>query len=192
MTAAAFLFALTLVILTPSPAISQERQASPSCADDPSYNKLDFWLGEWEVFDGEQLLGNNRIEKILDGCAVTEHWTDRQGSEGRSLFYLAQVPGEAGQSRWKQVWVTDFAVAPGGTKEKILTEELQGGGLRFQGQITLSEGRTYLDRTTLIPQEDGTVHQRIEISTDGGQRWRPVFDAEYRKKALTSLPVLDP
>lgn len=173
---------LSCILLLPTITLAQKEAKAPACAEDLNYSKLDFWLGAWEVFDGDKKLGDNRIEKILDGCAVMEHWQDTAGTQGKSLFYLAQVSGQGGESHWKQVWITDYAAAPGGTKEKTLVRELGGGGLRFQGQVTLPEGRTYLDRTTLTPEDDGTVRQRVEISTDGGGQWRPVFDAIYRPK----------
>lgn len=67
----------------------------------------------------------------------------------------------------------------GGVKEKRLMERYEDGGVRFQGEIALPDGRTYLDRTTLSPLDGGRVRQHIEISTDGGRSWRTTFDAVY-------------
>ncbi len=88
---------------------SRAQQAGPACGDVPGSSALDFWLGEWEVRVDGEVVGENTIAKILDGCAVTEHWRSRAGGEGRSLFYP-----EPGTGRWKQVWVTGRATAPGG------------------------------------------------------------------------------
>lgn len=150
-------------------------QPAPSCAGTPAFSKLDFWVGQWDVFVGDRQVGENRIDKILDGCAVAEHWTDAEGSEGRSLFYY-----NVATDTWKQVWVTDGATQPGGLKEKTLILELPDGGVRFQGEIPLPDGRSYFDRTTLTPLEDGSVRQLIEISRDG-EVWQATFDAIYRR-----------
>jgi hypothetical protein len=157
--------------------VTPSRPAPPvSCDEDPAFHRLDFWLGNWEVFEGDTLVGTNRIEKLLDGCAILENWTDTSGGQGKSLFYYQRAT-----ATWKQVWVTDQAGRPGGLKEKKLIETLSDGGLRFQGEIPLAKGGHYLDRTTLTPLPGGLVRQVIEISKDDGRNWDKGFDAIYRK-----------
>ena len=60
-----------------------------------------------------------------------------------------------------------------------MVEEFPEGGVRFQGDITMKSGRTYLDRTTLTPLAGGRVQQVIEVSRDGGGTWKITFDAVY-------------
>lgn len=145
------------------------------CKDEAAYHKLDFWLGHWEVFDlhGGSKDGTDSVEKILKGCAIVEIWHDIEGYEGRSLFYYQRAT-----KQWKQVWVTDA----GPMKEKRLIEELQDGGVRFQGEIPHQDGTSHLDRTTLTPLPRHRVHQVIEISSDQGKTWAVTFDAEYRRQ----------
>jgi hypothetical protein len=78
--------------------------------------------------------------------------------------------------------VTDDAGQVGGTKEKHLIARLPDGGVRFQGELPLPDGRLVLDRTTLTPIRPGEVRQLIETSRDGGTTWRAGFDARYRKR----------
>jgi hypothetical protein len=157
-----------------SPAQSAPPKPVP-CDQNPTYHKLDFWLGDWDVFDlksGEKD-GTNRIEKILKGCAIIENWTEAvDGSEGKSLFYVQRATGQ-----WKQVWVEDS----GGMKEKSLQDSFAGKGVRFQGEILHKDGSSHLDRTTLIPLKENRVRQTIEISRDAGKTWEVVYDAEYRR-----------
>lgn len=167
------LLAGLLLVLGATPAATQE-PAAESCGAVPGFSTLDFWVGEWDVLVGEEKVGENTIEKVLDGCAVTERWRAAGGGEGRSLFYY--VPAT---DTWKQVWVTERAAAPGGVKEKTMIERYDDGGVRFRGEIALPDGRTYLDRTTLRPMDGGRVRQHIEVSTDAGQSWRTTFDAVY-------------
>jgi hypothetical protein len=155
-----------------------QNRASPAhpCEQDPAYHKLDFWVGNWDVFDSHDGTkgGTNKIEKILDGCALVENWheLDPQGSDGKSLFYYQKAT-----KQWKQVWVT----AMGPMKEKRLTQELPDGGVRFQGEIPHPDGSSHLDRTTLTPINKDRVRQVIEISRDQGKTWEVTFDAEYRR-----------
>jgi hypothetical protein len=165
--------AAVLLALGARPVTTQQPEP-PACADVPGFSTLDFWVGEWDVFVGDEKVGDNTIEKVLDGCAVTELWRSAGGGVGRSLFYYTPAT-----DAWKQVWVTEQATAPGGVKEKTLIERYDDGGVRFQGVIALPDGRTYLDRTTLTPLGDGRVRQHIEVSTDGAQTWRTTFDAVY-------------
>jgi hypothetical protein len=162
-------------------------QAPPSCAEEPAFSELDFWIGNWDVLVGQKPVGTNRIEKILNGCAVMEHWTDANGSEGKSLFYYHQATGE-----WKQVWVTGNATFPWGVKEKTLVERFDGGGVRFEGEIRLPDGGRYLDRTTLTPLPGGRVRQVIEVSHDGGVNWEGRFDGIYVRIDRPDPPVIDP
>jgi len=177
--------ALSLGLAASTPSLAQQDDAT-RCADVAEYAALDFWVGEWEVYaevemDGKtarQLVGHNHIEKILAGCAVREVWTDTEGREGQSLFYIAPGGG------WKQVWITEQAWRPGGTKEKgwvAMPGSKARSAVRFQGTIPLPEGGRYFDRTTLTAVNNGEVRQVIEVSRDG-ESWRTVFDVVNSEK----------
>ncbi len=47
-----------------------QAQTAGGCAADSAFSLLDFWVGEWDVFTGDQLAGTDRVEKILSGCAL--------------------------------------------------------------------------------------------------------------------------
>ncbi len=136
-----------------------------------AYRRLDFWVGNWKVVTGaeEREVGLNSIVRILGGCAVIENWVSG-GFEGKSLFYYHD-----GEKIWKQVWVTNAQ----SLKEKRLIAELEGGALRFQGELPQADGNRVLDRTTLTPLPEGRVRQVIEQSRDGGETWQVGFDAIY-------------
>jgi len=155
---------------------SADASADTTCAGNPAYQLLDFWLGKWDVYAGDALDGHDVITRMLNGCAVTEEWTDANGTKGFSLFYYLPM-----QQEWHQVWVTDYAAQSGGVKEKKLVARLDDGGVRFQGTIIGPRGNPYLDRTTLTPLPGGEVRQVIEYSRDGGATWNVVYDAVYRR-----------
>lgn len=161
------------LLLCCSIVVAQEPEFE-KCVDLPAYKLLDFWVGEWDVYADEERAGGNKIEKILNGCAVIEHWTAADGGKGKSLFYVDA------DGVWQQVWVTEFSANPGGMKEKTHIETLPNGATRFQGELRHPKIGTYLDRTTLTPLEEGEVSQVIEISRDGGESWQTTFDAVYR------------
>ena len=155
-------------------AVRLPAQANP--ASPPEAHQLDFWVGEWEVYDNtsHQLDGHNRIEMVLKSAAIIEHWSDANGSMGKSWFYFYRP-----EKRWKQVWVTDN----GGVKEKAQVADAPAGSIRFRGEIPLRDGHKLLDQTTLTPLPDGRGRQVIEQSRDGGVTWQTVYDAYYTRKA---------
>lgn len=165
-----FAAAIVAVLIHVGPAAAQ---IGP-CTEDPVYSALDFWVGDWTVWVGEQQVGANRIVKVQGSCAIEEHWSDARGGTGQSLFYYIPWTEE-----WKQVWVTPGARGTGGVKEKRQIDA-PAGAVRFQGTVVAADGTGYLDRTTLTPLDGGRVRQHIEISADGGTTWRTTFDAIYR------------
>lgn len=171
------------LLLALAPPLAAQGTTPPGCQADSAAHALDFWVGNWTVQVGGEHAGTNRIDAILGGCAITELWRDAGGGEGHSLFYYLPA-----QKEWRQVWVTPAALRPGGVKEKRQVE-FGGPGIRFQGTIALPDGRSYLDRTTLTPQADGTVRQLIEVSTDSGTTWRPTFDGIYDRIAPAARGV---
>jgi hypothetical protein len=141
----------------------------PDCRSLPEYRLLDFWLGDWDVYEGNQKVGTNKIEPILNFCAVIENWKDLNGGEGKSFFYF-----DLSDKVWKQVWVTDH----GYMKEKTQQPSSVKDEVTFQGEVLNSKGKKVLDRTRLSLQSKG-VRQIIEQSEDAGKTWTVTFDAMY-------------
>jgi hypothetical protein len=157
--------------------LSAYGQQQPQCTADTLYRLMDFWVGEWDVFDDrDTLVGHNVIEKILSDCAVTEHWTGAGGGQGMSLFYIDNDTRE-----WRQVWVTGSARQPWGQKEKRLVHAEPGHLIIFQGSYQY-QGAPLLDRTLLQKRSDTSVLQTIQVSQDGGQNWRTTFTGHYRRR----------
>lgn len=75
----------------PPPAMTSPAPPSSAtvsgCAS-AQHRQFDFWLGEWEVFGkAGKLVGRSRIEAVLGGCALAEHWSSGTGAanDGTSL-----------------------------------------------------------------------------------------------------------
>ena len=135
----------------------------------PQNHDLDFWIGTWKVYVEGKLDGTDVVEKVSGGFGVIEKWKGVEGGTGTSLFYWMPV-----KHQWKQVWVT----AAGVYKEKF--SEPFKGGIRFEGEIFLPDGRTISDRTTLTRLPKGKVRQVIEFSKDG-HTWTVSYDAVYER-----------
>ncbi len=149
---------------------SSPAQRPEPCAA-PEYRQFDFWLGEWVVHNpaGKQV-GTSRIEGILSGCALAEHWTGAGVSRGTSLnFYDAQ------HQRWHQTWI-DNQGAP-----LELDGHLAAGKMVLEGESPSRRqpGKMILNRITGSKLDRDRVQQVWEVSPDGGKTWKIIFDGTY-------------
>jgi hypothetical protein len=144
-------------------------QPQPACGT-PEHRQFDFWIGEWSVTQAGKPAGTNRIERILDGCALLESWTGASGFRGNSLNFY-----DATRKRWHQTW-TDTS----GLGLAIDGEFAQGRMVLAGTRLDPQTQRTVHDRITWTPNPDGTVRQLWESSSDG-KTWTTAFDGLYTR-----------
>jgi len=140
----------------------------------PEYRQFDFWVGDWVVTTPQgKTAGTNRIERIINGCVLQEHWSSSNGGDGTSLNMW-----DAASGKWHQVWMD----AGGNLLE--LAGKLEGANMGLTGEHATpgKAGSTTIERVTWTPNPDGTVRQHWESSTDGGATWTDSFDGIYARK----------
>ncbi len=139
------------------------------CSSEKSH-EFDFWIGEWDVTAGGNLAGHNRIEPILDGCAIQETWSGAGGSAGSSFnFYNPQI------EKWQQFWIWRNGTT------LYLTGDYVDGKMVLSGDSMNRNGQTVANRVTWFNNGNGTVRQLWETSTDAGETWSIAFDGLYKK-----------
>ncbi|HUL78342.1 MAG TPA: hypothetical protein VL691_13855 [Vicinamibacteria bacterium] len=156
----------------PSPAAPTSPPAAPpaACAA-PEHRAFDFWAGSWSVTAGGRQAGRNRIERVLSGCALQEHWSGARGNLGTSLNWW-----DPGDRRWHQLWLDDQGMVlrlAGGTK---------GGAMVMEGELPGKDGKPQRQRITWTPlggADAGKVRQLWEQSDDDGRTWSVAFDGLY-------------
>lgn len=138
-------------------------------------NAFDFWVGEWEVHwygpDSTLVKGSNRIEKILDGKVLQEHFTDpSSGFKGTSIsVYNART------DNWYQSWADNA-----------------GGYFHFKG-ITTAGQRIF---SMTDENEEGVLYRMVfsdigpdslvwtwEGTRDKGSTWKTAWKIYYRRKS---------
>lgn len=155
--------------------VDEMRVAAEPCRDakgHPEYRQLDFWVGEWDVFNpaGVQA-GKSRIEKIVGDCIILENWMGGGGNDGKSFNkWNPQL------ARWEQFWASSA-----------------GETTFFYGHL---EGKNMVYKTDALPQPGGgkaerrltffnvgpnEVRQFSEISTDGGKTYVTEYDFTYKR-----------
>jgi len=146
-----------------------DKNARP-CEYDEKYRQLDFWLGHWAVFNPQgQQVGENTIERHLEGCMIQENWQGRYGSAGKSLnYYDPEI------NAWRQQWVS--------ANGSVINYEghFKDGAMHYAGKNIAKDGTVKLSRMILTPRDDGTVRQLIEQSNNQGKTWNVWFDGIYR------------
>jgi hypothetical protein len=146
--------------------------AQPAACASPEHRQFDFWIGSWDVFETQTGMpaGHSLIERVYDGCALRENWSE-PGFTGGSLNHYGAQDG-----RWRQTW-TDSA---GAWREFV-------GGLQ-DGRMVLvwryaskdAEAGEVQVRMTFTPEPGGEVRQYSDVSSDGGRTWRLRYDYTYR------------
>ncbi|MBT4522625.1 MAG: hypothetical protein HOC23_21720 [Halieaceae bacterium] len=140
------------------------------CANHNAH-QFDFWVGNWEVKDGGgNLVGHNRVERILGGCAISENWQSSSDNRGVSYnFYDALT------NSWHQTWVDDS----GGSL--FLDGGLHNGVMVLAGQRPGKEGGLIEHEISWTLLDDGRVKQHWRASRDGGKSWNDAFVGFYSR-----------
>lgn len=150
------------------------------CRALPEAHQLDFWIGDWDVTPWQApptsnpaVIGTNRIEPILEHCALMENWMGGGAapSGGKSMNFW-----DTNRRAWRQVWVADG----GGSLD--YTGAFVNGAMRFEGWTLAPNGGRVLQKLTFFPISRDTVRQLFETSADSGKTWQPGFDGRYVRK----------
>lgn len=155
---------LLALALLPLP-LSAQRAAR--CQEAP-FAQFDFWLGDWTVTNPDgSTAGRNRVEAIMDGCAIRESWASEQ-VRGTSIS-IYHAPDEA----WVQTWVDNRGVL------LLLRGGWDGERMVLSGERRGGDGRVRHLRITWAPTDGGGLVQRQEVSEDGGETWSVAFEGTY-------------
>jgi hypothetical protein len=153
-----------------APALAQQNPPPNPCETEPEFNEFDFWLGDWNVYQGDgTLAGVNRITKTDNGCLIRENWRSSTGSTGFSMNFF-----EVGSDSWRQVWVSQGAQIDysGGLDE--------AGVMRLQGLINYpATGLSAPFRGAWTLRDDGTVLQEFQQQDPETGAWNIWFIGRY-------------
>ena len=153
-------------------AVAKIRLNAYPCLQDEKRRHFDFWIGEWEVYARGQKAGENSITLANGGCVIHESYTTAGNYSGQSMNYYDPI-----DQKWHQHWVG----AMGDTYNYIETDKSEGM-LQFESKFMNRQGEISISRMTFTLNEDGTVRQLMESSTDEGKTWQIAFDGLYKPK----------
>jgi hypothetical protein len=169
---------LTLSALHPRAIASAQTATASPCTTDSSYQRLDFWVGDWDVYDSTgATYATERVRPIIDACAITAEWTGRRGDKGMSLFAYDVRTGD-----WTQIYASNQVPSREGVYLRKSDRSYNGPGLRFIELFDPPAGNLSRSRVTTMSAGAERVLQLFESSSDGGKTWRTVFKGEFRRQ----------
>jgi len=159
---------ITTLLASGTRSMSAEEPLRSGCKDGAS-RQFDFWVGHWRVTEHGKLAGDNRVEPILDGCALLENWTGAKGGAGKSLNFFDREDG-----LWHQTWVDRSGGA------LFLAGKFENGAMRLEGErAATSKQPATRHRITWTPLPGGKVRQLWESTPAGKNLWSTQFDGLY-------------
>ena len=158
-----------LAAATMSSAAAPPRPAGCIAAE---YRQLDFWLGDWDAFDSNDLgtsIARTHVDRIAAGCAVHELYEQTDGLIGDSILSF-----DGARKGWQQTWVSNYGSL------MVITGRFKDGALTLEGETHTGDGRSLLQRITWKAEGKG-VRESSVMSKDGGKSWVPAFDVVFQR-----------
>lgn len=153
------------------------RTATPApCAADSNFQRLAFWVGDWDVVDSTGVhYATQHVRAVLESCAITAEWASGGGYKGLSLFAF-----DARAAEWRQMYAANQVPSPSGVELRRSDPSYGGPGVRFILLVSPPDSTLKRSRITIMPMSDHRAMQLFEDSSDGGKTWHTVFKAEHR------------
>jgi len=165
--------ALSLALLASAHAATPANPPARGNCLAAAHRSLDFWVGEWTVFDkanGGAQVGTSRIEAAMNGCGISERY-EAPNAPGGAYAGVSYSAFDRNDGKWHQFYVDVNGNATWYT-----------GAMRGKDMVMTAAGANGMtQRMTYRPLADGSVEQ-IGESTADGKTWQPGYDYVYRKK----------
>jgi tetratricopeptide (TPR) repeat protein len=154
----------------------QVYNATFPCKEDAHFRRFDFWVGEWEVFAAGgkgPKIANSSITLTNGDCGILENYRPLGGrAGGNSISYY-----DSADKKWKQNWV-----AGGSVSHYVEPDNPTDGQMQIIAPSITPQGNPSLLRMTYYLNDDKTVRQFMESSSDNGNTWTAIFNGLYKPK----------
>ena len=154
-----------------------EQTTAPATCDTPQHHQLDFWVGDWQVFDAatNQLVAFERVEKHSEGCIVQENLTfltDMYRRPGVKYRLAGIGVNRFDGENWLQMWADNQwgAIFLRGAPDA-------DGNMVF---VTVIPSRKRDVKLVYENRPDGTVRILQYVAPAGSGKWVKYGDLIYR------------
>lgn len=195
---------MSLNSIAAHPAWSAESAKPDSCTAS-EYRQLDFWIGDWDVFDIDspaKQVARIHVDRILDGCVLREDYQDTDGHKGQSFSIY-----DASREVWHQSWGTNRGqlLQLGGQLQasemflKAVERTTDGKEKQIRGTWKHAEGGVREAAVTSMDGEEPGTHGSAFYSGPMTPRTRPsrttrrpsqrsIRNTKQRSKRMTQPP----
>jgi hypothetical protein len=156
----------------------QEQTAAPARCDQQEHHQLDFWVGDWQVFDTGKntLVAVDHVEKQYEGCVVLEtltFLTDLYRRPGIPVRLSGIAVNRFDGERWLQMWADNQwgAIVLRGAPDKE-------GHMEF---VTVVPSRNRDVRLVYENHADGSLRILQYVAPAGSGKWVKYGDLSYRR-----------
>ncbi|MGZ5127583.1 MAG: hypothetical protein ACXWC1_32865 [Burkholderiales bacterium] len=125
---------------------AQTATTSP-CTADSSYQRLAFWVGDWDVFDSTGAhYATQRVSAVIDECAITAEWSSGGGNKGMGLSAF-----DMNTHQWRQIYVSNQVPFRSGVTLRKSDPSYTGPGIRFIPLPDQAAANLAQSRVTIMP-----------------------------------------
>jgi hypothetical protein len=160
------------------PAAALEQTSAPATCDQPQHHQLDFWVGDWQVYDGatKKLVAYDRVAKSYEGCVIEERLaflTDMYRRPGVNARLAGVAINRFDGESWLQMWADNQWGAI------LLRGALNADGdMEFQS-VTPSRHRDV--KLIYRMHTDGVLEVLQYVAPAGSGKWTQYGDLLYRR-----------
>jgi len=145
----------------------------PPACQLPEHRQLDFWVGDWDVYDmpgtGKRA-AHATITSLMDKCVIHELYEGENGGRGESFSIF-----DRSRNVWHQTWVTNRGTL------LMIEGTLRNGRLVLSGEQLTDDHKRTIVRAAWWPDKEG-VRELGETSEDGGKTWKTEFDLIFKRR----------
>lgn len=156
-----------------APLLPAAASAQGNCAGQINRDQFDFWVGDWNLYDGGgAFLGRHSVEESEAGCLIEASWT---GSDGRTNISMNVY--DPFLNSWRHIFVSPEEIAD-------LRGSFGGSTMVLEGNLFTHETQTQsLRRFQVTNNGNGTLGYLIEERANAGAAWSAVWTATAQPAA---------
>ncbi len=169
--------AAALMLLSGRAVTLEQSTASATC-DTPQHHQMDFWLGDWQVFDAgsKTVVAFDRVEKQYEGCVIREtltFLTDLYRRPGVKVRLAGIAVNRFDGVEWLQMWADNQwgAILLRGAPNAA-------GNMEF---VSVIPSRHRDVKLVYEKHPDGTLRILQYVAPAGSGKWAKYGDLSYRR-----------
>lgn len=141
----------------------------------PQASQFNFWIGKWDLYADNTLMGENTVTSILDGYAVQDNFVEFPPDPFHGVS-ISSYNSET--NKWEQTMVDNKG------HHSLFTGEFKEGKMILIRDYLNKKGEPRKQRTSFINITRNDFDWTFEISTNNGATWEVLYNVHYKRKMI--------